>query len=190
MNKQQAEDLHFKELVKEQAKPCYKCGVKDLVYEPHEDDCEDAIELANIKEHPTEKILSNPECECCTCHEDRICYHPCCINKPKCHCKEKACDRCFLFCKPKEDWEWLLERDVFGRHSSLYSYSKKETLEKTKSFIRELLQKERELIIKQLIIIRDVEMEGKKDLLETRAGYNVNLLIDKLSNIEADKEVK
>lgn len=29
---------------------------------------------------------SKPECECCTCHKDKICYHPCCRNKPECTC--------------------------------------------------------------------------------------------------------
>lgn len=37
-----------------------------------------------------------------------------------------------------------------------------------------------EEIVKQLIIIRDMEMEEAPDLMKTRAGYNVNLLIEEL----------
>ena len=37
-------------------------------------------------------------------------------------------------------------------------------------------------LIEKLIVIRDIEKGEAKDLRKTRAGYNINLLIEELSN--------
>jgi hypothetical protein len=39
-------------------------------------------------------------------------------------------------------------------------------------------------VVEQLIVIRDVEMGERKDLMKTRAGYNINLLIESLKKEE------
>ena len=59
------------------------------------------------------------------------------------------------------------------------------------SILQALARVERETIekvVKRLITIRDIEMEGAPNLMKTRAGYNVNLLINDLLQKAEEKE--
>lgn len=122
---------------------------------------------------------SKPECECCTCHKDKICYHPCCRNKPECTCHINHYGKIGIGIEnvpscpvhgiePKEDWEKTIDR-MFERGKTL-------SADKIKAVFRELLQKERESWEKERCIHGNC--------------YHVvclNCTVG-LSNIEADKE--
>lgn len=138
---------------------------------------------------------SKPECECCTCHKDKICYHPCCRNKPECTChinhygkigigienvpscpvhgiEQHECicpchnpevEQLWSFCRDKcrecgehyildhlqEDWEEKFDNEFEIVHMNnglnLLAVGMDDA-DKIKSFIRELLQKEKAYI--------------------------------------------
>ena len=57
---------------------------------------------------------------------------------------KKKCVDCFPPQSQSEEWKYQLWRQIFGRHSTLWNYSKQETLKKTEEFISNLLKQQKE----------------------------------------------
>lgn len=89
----------------------------------------------------------SPKKELCPCHKSG---HSCTGCELGTECESMVHFERIKPSKSKESWKWELERDIFGKHSYLYSYSKKETLEKTIEWISDLLLKQREENIQKI----------------------------------------
>lgn len=132
------------------------------------------------------KTNSNPieKRECICCGGDIK------IRNPKGYCDHLYYpENCNGKCTPPvESWEKELEQILIeweGKDNAILGavrvLSRTKTLKQfISSQIQQAEEKIKKKIIKELITIRDVEMEGRKDLMKTRAGYNINLLIEDL----------
>ena len=88
--------------------------------------------------------------------------------------------------EPTQDsWEDRLWREIFGRHSTLWNYSKQETLERTKDFISNELLKQRQEIIEEIKELRAFNL-FPEDHGNQYKNMTLNRLLDLLERLEKD----
>lgn len=114
--------------------------------------------------------------------QDAMVSHLCIPPIPD-HPVGTPCSVCNEIIKPQENWIKAFDNEFTNPNTPELWRDVKSFIEKT---LNSALEKQREEIIEQLIIIRDAELKDKP-MLQNRAAYNTNLLIDSLKESEERK---